>query len=88
MAARRGARLVLAARSGEALRQLQAEIRERGGHAVYVESDVGHEGDVERIAAAAEDEFGGFDTWVNNAGASGYGRLSDIPMGDFRTSLF
>ncbi len=84
MAARRGARLVLAARSGEALHQLQEEIVQHGGHAIYVEADVGHEGDVERIAAAAEDEFGGFDTWVNNAGASIYGKLADVPIGDFR----
>jgi short-subunit dehydrogenase len=84
MAARKGARLVLAARSSEALQQLQEEITQHGGHAIYVESDVGHEGDVERIAAAAEDEFGGFDTWVNNAGASIYGKLSDVPIGDFR----
>jgi len=84
MAARRGARLVLASRSGEALQQLREEILQHGGHAIHVEADVGHEGDVERIAAAAEEEFGGFDTWVNNAGASIYGKLADVPVGDFR----
>lgn len=84
MAARRGARLVLAGRSGDVLRQLEEEIHQHGGHAIHVEADVGHEGDVERIAAAAEERFGGFDTWVNNAGASIYGKLEDVPVGDFR----
>jgi short-subunit dehydrogenase len=27
-------------------------------------------------------EFGGFDTWVNNAGVSIYGKLTDVPMED------
>jgi short-subunit dehydrogenase len=84
MAARRGARVVLASRSGEALRQLQDEIQQHGGHAIHVEADVGHEGDVERIVAAAEEEFGGFDTWINNAGSSIYGKLTDVPIEDFR----
>lgn len=84
MAARRGARLVLASRSGDALRQLEEEIHQHGGQAMCVEADVGHEGDVERIAAAAEERFGGFDTWVNNAGSSIYGKLEDVPVGDFR----
>jgi short-subunit dehydrogenase len=76
--------VVLASRSGEALRQLQEETRQHGGHAIYIEADVGHEGDVERIVAAAEEEYGGFDTWINNAGASIYGKLVDVPVGDFR----
>ncbi len=84
LAARRGARLVLASRSGEVLTRLQEEIRQHGGHAVQVQADVGHEGDVERIAAVAEEEFGGFDTWINNAGVSIYGKLADVPIEDLR----
>ncbi len=84
MAARRGARLVLASRSEESLTRLQEEIRQHGGEAVHVEADVCHEGDVERISSVAEEEFGGFDTWVNNAGTSIYGKLEDVPVEDFR----
>lgn len=84
MAARRGARLVLASRSEESLTRLQEEIRQQGGEAVHVEADVSHEGDVERISSVAEDEFGGFDTWVNNAGVSIYGKLEEVPVEDFR----
>ena len=84
MAARRGARLVLAARSEEALRQLVDEIKAEGHEAVYVVADVGYEDDVRRVANAALRSFGGFDTWVNNAGVSIYGRILDTPFEDMR----
>jgi NAD(P)-dependent dehydrogenase (short-subunit alcohol dehydrogenase family) len=83
-AARRGARLVLAARSGDELRRLAQEIRARRGQAVPVAAAVGRVRDVERIADAAVRSFGGFDTWVNNAGVSIYGRLEDVPLEDHR----
>ncbi|MBA2732669.1 MAG: SDR family oxidoreductase, partial [Acidobacteria bacterium] len=84
MAAQQGARLVLAARSEDALRQLTNEITVAGGQAIYVVADVGQEADVRRIAEAAIQKFGGFDTWVNNAGVSIYGRVLDVSMDDHR----
>ncbi len=83
-AARRGARLVLAARSEEELRQLENEISSRGGQAVSVVADVGRQQEVQRIAATAQEHFGGFDTWVNNAGVSLFGRLEEIDLADAR----
>jgi len=83
-AARRGARLVLAARAEEALRRLVEEIRAAGGEAVYVVADVGREEDVRRIAQKAREEFGGFDTWVNNAGVSIYGPITRTSVEDMR----
>lgn len=84
IAARQGARLVLAARSEDALRQLTDEIKAEGGEAVYVVADVGQERDVRNIARAAIENFGGFDAWVNNAGVSIYGRVLDVSMEDHR----
>ncbi len=46
MAARRGARLMLAARGEDALRRLTEEITASGGEAAYVVADVGKEEDV------------------------------------------
>jgi short-subunit dehydrogenase len=83
-AAERGAKLVVAARSEDALRRLVEEVNSRGGEAVYVAADVGSEEDVRRIAREAAERFGGFDTWVNNAGVSIYGRLSETPVEDMR----
>ena len=84
MAARRGARLVLAARNGEALRLLTEEINAAGGAASYVVCDVGREEDVRRVAEEAVRRFGGFDTWVNNAGVSIYGRVLEVTTEDQR----
>lgn len=84
MAARRGAALVLAARNEEAIQALAAEIRDEGGRAVAVRCDVGNVDEVRRAAEAAEDSFGGVDTWVNNAGVSIYGRIVDVPLRDMR----
>ena len=50
MAAKRGARLVLAARSEDVLQELVEEIKDAGGEATYVVADVGNEADVLKIA--------------------------------------
>src|SRR4051812_21002632 len=68
MAAKRGARLVLAARNEGALRQLAEEIRSNGGEAIPFPVDVGDEEGVRALAQTAVDRFGGIDTWVNDAG--------------------
>lgn len=83
-AAQRGARLVLAARSKQALQQLTDEISAQGRQAVYVVADVAERTDVEKIAEAAAQHFGGFDTWVNNAGVSIYGKMADVAIEDHR----
>src|SRR3954469_12146107 len=78
MAGQQGAKVVLAARNEDALRQLENEINSSGGQAAYVAADVGKEEDVKRIADVAINRFGGFDTWINDAGGSIYGRIEQI----------
>ena len=68
LAAKRGVRLVLNARNEEALRNVVDEINAAGGEAIHVTGDVGRFEDVQMIAEKAVRRFGGFDTWVNNAG--------------------
>ncbi len=84
MAAKRGAKLVLAARSRDALKTLVEEIVAAGGQALAVVADVAKEEDVARIAREALHRFGGFDTWINNAGVGMYGRLEEIPVPEMR----
>lgn len=84
MAAQKGAKLVLAARNEDALRQLVEEIRSQGGQAIDVVADVGQEDDVNRVAERAISEFGGFDTWVNNAGVSIFGRCMEVTIPDMK----
>jgi len=83
-AAKRGARVVLNARNEEALRQVTDEINAEGGEAIYVVGDVGKFDDVQKIADEAIRRFGGFDTWVNNAGVSIYGPVLDQSLADHR----
>lgn len=83
-AAKRGARLVLAARSEEVLADVKRQIETHGHEVLTVVADVGRREDVQAIADAAIQRFGGFDTWVNNAGASVYGRLEEVSDEDHR----
>jgi short-subunit dehydrogenase len=82
MAARRGACVVLAARSEEKLRAVVDELRAEGRRARYVVTDVSRPEDVERVAEIASREFGGIDTWINDAGVSYYGPALEVPIED------
>ena len=83
-AARRGAAVLLVSRNSEALERITEELRSKGGRAAFCVGDVGDPADIERMAQAAVDEFGGFDTWVNVAGVAAYGSLEQIPFEDHR----
>jgi len=83
-AAKKGAKLVLASRNEEGLREAEQEIKTAGGEAVYVVADVSNMEDVRQIAEKAMESYGGFDTWVNNAGVSIYGSLMEISNEDHR----
>ncbi|MFN2493151.1 MAG: SDR family oxidoreductase [Pyrinomonadaceae bacterium] len=83
-AAAKGARVVLASRSEDALRALANELTGAGHQAAFAVADVGKFEAVERVALVAKQKFGGFDTWVNNAGVSIYGNLIDTPLHDHR----
>ncbi|MFP7492890.1 SDR family oxidoreductase [Terribacillus saccharophilus] len=84
MAAKQGARIVAASRNESALQQLIEELREQGAEAIWVKADVSKEAEVENITEAANSAFGGFDTWVNNAGVSIFGKAMEVDMKDMR----
>ncbi|KRE82261.1 SDR family oxidoreductase [Arthrobacter sp. Soil764] len=83
----KGARLVLAARSAGALESLVHEVGKRGGRAVAVPTDVTDADSVDALAARAVEEFGRLDVWVNNAAVGVFGRITDVPLADFRRVL-
>ena len=83
-ARRRGARVVAAARNGEALQLLSARFSQGEKRLVTSVADVSDPDAVEAIAATATDAFGGFDSWVNNAGVGTYGTLDAVPVADHR----
>ncbi|HEX3894569.1 MAG TPA: SDR family oxidoreductase [Rudaea sp.] len=82
--AQKGATLVLAARSVDALERDVNACKAAGVRAIAVEADVSKRDDMQKIAAAAIAEFGRIDTWVNNAGVSIYGRLDEVSEKDSR----
>jgi short-subunit dehydrogenase len=84
MAARRGVKLVLVARNEDALKQISYELTKRGNDVMHVTADVGIEEDMQKVADAAIARFGGFDTWINNAGVSIFGQMEVVPMEDQR----
>lgn len=83
-AASAGAKVMLAARNEGALRAVCDDIRARGGTADHVVADVGREADVQRLATETIARFGGFDTWVNNAGIGIYAAVVDLDLADHR----
>ncbi|HKO43767.1 MAG TPA: SDR family oxidoreductase [Pyrinomonadaceae bacterium] len=84
LASARGARLVLNSRNEAELRRIAIEINQTGGQAIGVPGDVGNFEDVRRVGDAAMQLYGGFDTWVNNAGVSIYGPVLDQSLEDHR----
>ncbi|HVV89932.1 MAG TPA: SDR family NAD(P)-dependent oxidoreductase [Solirubrobacterales bacterium] len=84
--ARRGAALVLCARSAGPLEEAAAECRAAGAVGVLARPlDVGDEAAVEALAAAAVERFGRLDVWVNCAATMAYGPFTEIPSEVFRS---
>ena len=85
--ARRGARVVLAARRAEVLDDLAREIRAGGGQALAIPTDVTDPEAVAALAEGAVRAFGGIDVWINNAGAGVFGPLLDAPLDLHRQTI-
>lgn len=78
--ARRGAKVVLAARSEEALCQVGRQIEDLGGEAQVVVTDVARWEQVHHLAQSAVERFGRIDTWVNNAAVSEYAPVEQMTV--------
>jgi short-subunit dehydrogenase len=76
--ARRGAKLVLGARSAEALELTRDECRQAGGQAISEITDVSRQEDCRRLVERAVAEFGTIDVLINNAGLSMYAPFEEI----------
>lgn len=82
--ARRGACLGLVARGERRLEAARHDVESAGGRAVILAADVADPETTERIAAMTTEAFGDIDVWVNNAMASVYSRIIDMPAAEFK----
>jgi short-subunit dehydrogenase len=78
--ARRGTRVVLAARRLDRLEQLAERIQEHGGTALAVRCDVGDPRQVAALPVVVLEAFGRCDVLVNNAGIPGGGEFADLSL--------
>ncbi|MFB6135629.1 MAG: SDR family NAD(P)-dependent oxidoreductase [Halobacteriaceae archaeon] len=60
-------------------------VREAGGEAQFVETDVADPDDCEALIDAAVEAFGGLDVLVNNAGIHVPGDVREVSLADWRT---
>lgn len=84
LAAERGARVVMIARSDSTLADAADLIAQRGGRALAVHADVARRDQIDDAVAQAVGAYGRIDTWVNNAGVGIYGRIEDVGEDDAR----
>ena len=82
LAAERGARLMLIARNEAALITLCEEIASAGGRAEYAVADVADAAQLQAASDKAIALFGGYDSWINDAGAFIYGAFADVELAD------
>lgn len=81
--AREGARVVCADFRESGMARIDRLIEQEGGQAVYVDADVRHRADCDRMVAAALDTFGDLDILYNNAGTGVRGRIHEFSDDDW-----
>ena len=83
-----GARIVCAGRREAEIERVARAIRDAGGEAIAVRTDVTIDSDVEHLMQAAIDQWGRLDILVNNAGGSPIqAPLLDLPRDEWDRTL-
>ena len=83
-AARAGACVFLVARGENDLKALTEELQATGARAAWAVADVADHAALTEAADKCVRLFGGFDTWINNAGVSIFGAISETTLDDQR----
>jgi 3-oxoacyl-[acyl-carrier protein] reductase len=80
--AQAGTNVTIAARDETALAAAAEGLAKEDGQIAWVAGDVAEPADCRRMAAAAQDRFGGIDVLCANAGVFPEARLADLPDAD------
>ncbi|MFE0207087.1 SDR family oxidoreductase [Streptomyces sp. NPDC058985] len=84
MFAERGDRVALLARGRAGLDAAAADVRQAGGQALPVVTDMAEWDQVRDAAKRVEEELGLVDVWVNNAFTAAFGKFTDVPPEEFQ----
>lgn len=85
--AKRAARVVLSDVDEENLREAAELARRAGGEVRTLRCDVRQAAEVEALAEAADEAFGGTDILVNNAGVAVAGPVGEVSLEDWRWQI-
>ena len=85
--AQSGAKVVVAARRQAEGDAVVAQIKNAGGEAIFVQTDVSKLADNERLVAAALDTYGRMDIAFNNAGVARFGALHEQTEEDWAVQI-
>ncbi len=77
--ARKGARLVLAARTAGMLNDVARDAQNLGADALVLPTDMAHEGQIKQLVEKTSQHFGRLDILVNNAGFGYFHSIADFP---------
>lgn len=78
--AKNGARIALGARRTKELQHIAAQIKSKGGEAIFVQTDVKNKADLIRLVNTAVERYGKLDVIVNNAGVSQLSRFDELDI--------
>jgi NAD(P)-dependent dehydrogenase (short-subunit alcohol dehydrogenase family) len=82
--ARHGAHIGLIARGRDGLEAARREVKEMGGRALALQTDVADADRVEAAAAEVEEKFGPIDIWINNAMTSVFSPVKEMRPEEFK----
>ena len=82
-----GAKVALGARRTDRIEQLAAKIRDNGGEAVAIETDVADEASARAFVEGAREQLGGLHGLVNNAGVMLLGPVEGADTDQWRTMV-
>lgn len=87
MLAAKGAKVVLAARRSDRLDALVARIKQAGGEAICLMTDVKQRNDLVQLVRLACETYGHLDVMVNNAGVSHLSRVDELQVEDWEEMI-
>lgn len=73
-----GVKVVLGARNVKQLEKVVEEIKNNGGEAIFVKTDVSNKTDLVQLVSAAIMQYGKLDVIVNNAGVARLSRIDEL----------